>query len=128
MMDASHLKRHVPTLMGYWERRRQARKNQLPKFLRPLSRWPILWQMAVNVGIISTLTYLIVNQDDFVSEAGPAIGLVICVLLLIYTLIEGFELKNRYKKTPRYRLAVVNFWLMWIAAVMIPVSVVTFLP
>ena len=61
-------------------------------------------------------------------EAVPAIGLVVCLLTLIYTLISALQLKNRYHKAPGYRWAVANLWIMGVAALLFPASVAFFLP
>jgi hypothetical protein len=127
-MNRETLKRTLPTLMSYLERRRKVAKNQLPKHLRPLPRWPIVLQIILNLAIVITLATLMINRDDFVTEAGPAVGLVICLLLLIYTLISALQLKHRYQKAPGYRLAVINVWIMGVAALMFPLSVAFFLP
>ena len=114
--------------MGYWERRSRAAKNKLPKHLRPLPRWPIVVQMVFNLGITATLTTLMIHQEDYVTEAGPAVAMVICLLTLIYTLISAFQLKRRYKNIKGRRLAQINFWFMAIALLMFPLSVAVFLP
>lgn len=122
------LKKALPTFFGYWERRSLAAKNRLPKHLRPLPRWPLLIQLALNTGIIAALAVLMINKDDFVTDAGPAAVLVICLLLIIYTLISGFQLKHRYQNVQGHRLAVLNFWVMLMALLMFPLSVAFFLP
>ena len=122
------LTKHLPTVMTHLERRRKKAENQLPKHLRPLPRWPIVLQMVLNVAIAFTLAWLMINRDDFMTEAVPALGLVVCLLLLIYTLISALQLKLRYHKLPGHRLAAINVWLMWTAALMFPLSVAFFLP
>ena len=122
------LKKSLPTLMTYLERRQKAAQNQLPKHLRPLSLWPIFLQIALNVSIIITLSWLMISRDDFMTEAAPAVGLVVCLLFLIYALITALQLKQRYHKLPGHRWAVINVWLMALAAVMFPASVAFFLP
>ncbi|OGR90136.1 MAG: hypothetical protein A2992_08955 [Elusimicrobia bacterium RIFCSPLOWO2_01_FULL_59_12] len=127
-MNRDTLKKALPTLMGHLERRRKVAQNQLPKHLRPLPRWPIVIQLALNSGIFITLSWLMLNRDEFLTEATPALGLVVCLLLLIYTLISAMRLKQRYKHLPGRRLAALNVWLMGLAALMIPLSVAYFLP
>ena len=113
--------------MGFFERRRGRVKNQLPKHLRPLPRWPIYLQMALNLAIAITLSTLMINQDDYLTDAGPAVGMVVCLLFLIYTLISAFQMRHRYEKTKEHRLTVINLWLMGIAFLMFPICVGTFL-
>jgi hypothetical protein len=127
-MNKEKLKKHLPTLMNHLERRRRAATNRLPKHLRPLPLWPIVLQMVLNLSIVITLATLMIERDDFVTEAAPAVGLVGCLLLLIYTLISALQLKQRYQKIPGHRLAVINLWMMGLAALMFPMSVAYFLP
>jgi hypothetical protein len=127
-MKKETLHKHLPTFMSYIERRRAAKRNQLPKHLRPVPRWPIVAQMALNAGIFFILCYLMINRDEFMTEAAPALGLVICLLMLIYSLITALQLKQRYRKIPGERLAKLNVWLMGVAALMFPISVAFFLP
>ena len=54
--------------------------------------------------------------------------MVVCLLLLIYTLITALQLRHRYQKTPHQRLTRLNLWMMGIAALMFPMSVAYFLP
>jgi hypothetical protein len=127
-MDKQTIKNALPTISHFWEKRQAAKKNQLPKHLRPLPRWPIVIQIALNLGIIVTLSTLMLNRDDYLTEAGPAIGLVLSLLFLIYTLISALQLRQRYKKAPGYRWTQVNLWLMIVAAILFPIGVACFLP
>jgi hypothetical protein len=127
-MKKETLHKHLPTFMSYVERRRLAKANQLPRHLRPVPQWPIVVQMGINGGISFTLGYLMFNRDEFMTEAAPALGMVICLLLIIYTLITALQLKQRYRKIPGQRLASLNVWLMGVAAFLFPVSVAFFLP
>jgi hypothetical protein len=127
-MNRDKLKASLPTIMAFWERREQRLRNQLPRHLRPLPSWPIWLQIALNIGIAITLASLMANRDEFFSEAVPAMGMVICLLLCIYTLISAVQLKSRYLKTPLHKLAQINLWLMIIAFLMLPASVSYFLP
>src|SRR4051812_46007271 len=102
-MKKEMFKKALPTLTTYLERREKAAKNQLPKHLRPLPRWPIVLQIALNSGIIFTLSWLMMSRDEFMTEAAPAVGMVVCLLLLIYTLITALQMKARYFKLPGYR-------------------------
>ena len=52
------------------------------------------------------------DRDDYVSEAGPAIALVICLLLLIYALISAVRMRRAFEKTRGLRLAKINLVLM----------------
>jgi len=122
------LKKAVPTLMGYVERREKAAQNQLPKHLRPLSAGPVYIQLALNTAIVFTLCWLMMNRDEFMTEAAPALGLVICLLFLIYSLITALKMKHRYRSSPLRRWTVINVWLMWLAALLFPASVAFFLP
>jgi hypothetical protein len=128
-MDITSLRKYLPTFFSYWDRRREATRNRLPKHLRPPSKMPLFAQMAINLAIITALSYLMIYQDDFVTEAVPGIVLVVCTLMMFYTLIKAFEFKNRYKGLRGYhRWALLNFWLMWLAALFVPMTVVAFLP
>jgi hypothetical protein len=127
-MNKDAIKKALPTVTGYLERRRKKAENQLPRHLRPLPMWPIYFQMALNLGLILTLSWLMSNRDEFMSEATPALGLVICLLTTIYTLISALQLKRRYSKSPGFRWAKWNVWLMGVAALMVPLSVAFFLP
>lgn len=122
------LKKALPTVMGYLEKRKKAKQNQLPRHLRPLGKGPIWFQMGLNAGLFFTLCWLMWNRDEFVTEAAPAIGLVVCLLLLIYTLITALQLRARYDKLPGHRWASLNVWLMGAAALMFPLAVAFFLP
>lgn len=127
-MNSSTLKRWVPTLIHYLERRQHTAKNQLPKHLRPLPLWPLWLQIVINIAVMTTVILLIVNRDDFLTEAAPGMGLVICLLTLIYTLISAFKLRHRYQKVKGRHLALVNLGLMIAAFVSWVVSIVMFMP
>ncbi len=127
-MDSAKWKHALPTVASFWERRRQTAQNQLPRHLRAPSKWPIRFQLLLNLGILITLITLMLNKDDYVSEAGPAIGLVVCSLLLIYTLIAALQLRQRFDKIDGQKLAKVNVWLMVIAFLSLPLAIATFLP
>src|SRR5262245_48578156 len=114
-MKTEKLKKALPTVAAYLERRREHARNQLPKHLRPLPYWPIYLQMVLNIAITSTLIWLMLSRDEFMTEAAPALGLVICLLLLIYTLISALQLKQQYDKAPGYRWTKINMGLMVIA-------------
>jgi hypothetical protein len=126
-MKKETLNKHLPTVMTYLEKRRAAKRNQLPKHLRPLSKKPIVFQIVLNLGIVFTLSWLMFNRDEFMTEAAPALGMVICLLLLIYSLINALQLRQRYQKIPGQRLAKLNVWLMGCAALLFPMSVAFFL-
>src|SRR5262249_18466677 len=106
---------------------KQAAKNQLPKHLRPISRRPILFQMLLNIAIGIFLCGLMWNRDEFMSEATPAIGLVTCLICLIYTLITALQYRHRYTKAAYQRLTTMNLGLMGFAAFLWGSSVVYFL-
>src|SRR5258708_7962732 len=112
VMSSMSLKETLPTFHHLVEKHKEAQKNQLPKHLRPLPKSPILFQMGLNSGIIAMISWLMMNQDEFDNEAKPAIGLVVCFLVLIYTLISAFQLKVRYEKLRLARLTKINFWMM----------------
>lgn len=126
-MDKAKIKAHLPTIPGYLEKRRKAKANQLPKHLRPPEIYPIWIQIILNIGVMVTLLNLIVDRDDFMSEAGPAVGLVVCLLLLIYTLITALRLRHAYDKTRGQKLAKINFVLMVLAFLLWAASIVVFL-
>src|SRR5579864_113498 len=104
-IDKAALKSKLPTFMGYWERRQKAAYNQLPKHLRPPAIWPIGIQMAINTAVFLALVTLMVNKDDYVTDAGPAITMVVCLLVLIYTVINGVRMRNHYQNTRGHRWA-----------------------
>ena len=126
-MDKQSLHKHVPTVMTYLEKRRAAKKNQLPKHLRPLPIGPIFIHMALNLAIFAMLCYLMLNRDEFMTEAAPAMGLVVTLMLLIYSLISSFQLKRRHAKTTAARWTRLNQWLMWWAALWFPIAIAYFL-
>jgi hypothetical protein len=127
-VDSEKLKHALPTVFGYLEKRRAAARNQLPKHLRPLQRRPILFQIALNAAIGFALCWLMWNRDEFMTEAAPAVGLVISLIFLVYTLITAMQYRSRYAKTPHDRLARINVWVMAVAALLWPASVAFFLP
>lgn len=126
-MDASKWKEKLPTFFGYWEKRRQAARNQLPKHLRPVPRWPIALQLLLNMGIIITLCTMMIEREEYLTEAGPAIVLVVCLLLLIYTVISAFKLRRRYAGIKGYRWARFNFWVTALAFLCWPAAIAVFL-
>jgi hypothetical protein len=126
-MDIAKLKAHLPTIPQYLEKRRKAKQNRLPKHLRPLDVWPLWVQIALNSGLIMTLYNLMVNRDDYLSEAGPALVMVGCLLLLIYTLISAVQKRHIYHNIRGQRLAKLNFALMVLAFLLWAGSIVVFL-
>jgi hypothetical protein len=126
-MDVAKLKSRLPTIPNYLEKRRKAKQNRLPKHLRPPEIWPIWIQIALNSGLIITLYNLMVDRDDYMTEAGPAIVLVVCLLLLIYTLISAFRLRYIYPSGRGRKLAKWNVGLMILAFLFWAGSIVVFL-
>jgi hypothetical protein len=126
-MDKTKIKMHLPTIPRYLENRRKAKANQLPKHLRPPEVLPLWIQILLNSGIIIALCNLMVDRDDFMSEAGPAIALVACLLLLIYTLITAVRMRHTYEKTRGEKLAKLNIGLMVLAFLLWAASIVVFL-
>jgi len=126
-MDKTTLQTHLPTIAHYIEKRRKAKANQLPKHLRPPETRPLWVQVFLNSALIVTLCNLMVDRDDFMSEAGPAITLVICLLLLIYTLITALRMRQLYEKTRGQKLAKLNVALMVLAFLLWAASIVVFL-
>lgn len=122
------MKEHIPTFVGIYEKRKLAKKNRLPKHLRPISLWPIAGQMALNIGILSALLNVIVNKDEYLTDAGPAISMVVCLLLLIYTVISAVHLKKLHTSSRGAKLARINFWLMLAALISWPACVAVYLP
>src|SRR4051812_32944489 len=104
MMNSARIKTHLPTVSAYIEKRRREKQNRLPKHLRPPAIWPIWIQIALNRGLIITLANMMVDRDDYVSEAGPAIALIVCFLLLVYALISAVRMRRFYEKTNGRRL------------------------
>ncbi len=111
-MNKGKLRDYFPTLPKLLEKRRRAKENLLPKHLRPRPVWPIGVQVLLNVGLLVTLYNMMIDRDDYASEAAPAIVLVICLLLLIYTFLSAVRLKHRYAVGRGRRLAKLNVWLM----------------
>jgi hypothetical protein len=126
-MDKIDIKTHLPTLSQFLEKRRKAKANQLPKHLRPPEIRPVWVQLVLNSALIITLCNLMVDRDDFMSEAGPAITLVICLLLLIYTLITAMRMRHTYDKSRGEKLAKLNVGLMMLAFLLWAASIVVFL-
>ena len=126
-MNTSKIKARLPTIPKYLEKRRKAKQNRLPKHLRPLQIWPIWIQIALNSGLIITLYNLMVDRDDYMTEAGPAIVLVVCLLLLIYTLITALRLRHTYALLRGKKLATLNMVLMVFAFLFWAGSIVMFL-
>jgi hypothetical protein len=127
-MNREKIKKALPTVAAYLEKRQKAKQNQLPKHLRPLPTTPIIFHVLLNSAIIATLVYLIANRDEFLTEGGPGLALVVCLLLLIFTLVSAFTLRSRYSKIAGQRLASWNMRLMWIAFVLWAATVAFFLP
>jgi phosphatidylserine synthase len=127
-MDTAKIMTRLPTLSAYLEKRRKARQNRLPKHLRPLVIWPVGLQIALNTGLIVALCNLMTDRDDYVTEAGPAVVLVVCFLLLIYTMITSVRLKRFHSGMRGERLAKINLGLMIIAFLLWAASIVAFLP
>ncbi len=114
-MDKKKLKEHLPTIPNYLEKRRKAKENQLPKHLRPIPVWPIGVQMILNAALILTLYNMMIDREEYLTEAGPAIVLVVALLVLISTFINAFRLKRRYAGIKGSRLTKINFWMMIVA-------------
>ena len=119
---------HLPTVATYFEKRKKAKLNRMPKHLRPLEVWPLWIQLALNSALIIALFNLMVDRDDFLTEAAPAIALVICFLILVYTLITAIRLRRVYAKIRGQKLATINLWLMIVAFLFWSGSIVVFLP
>jgi len=127
-MDTGKIKSQLPTIPKYLERRRKQRQNQLPKHLRAPAIWPLWVQLVLNSALIVTLYNLMVDRDDYLTEAGPAMVLVVCLLILIYTLISAVRLRRIYDKIKGHKLAKVNLGLMMLAFIFWAASIVVFLP
>jgi hypothetical protein len=128
MLDATKINALLPTFSAWLEKRRKARRNRLPKHLRPPEIWPIWIQIALNSGLIVTHFNLMIDRDDYLTEAGPAIAMVLCFLFLIYTLISAVRLRRHHESLRGRRLAKVNLGLMVIAFLSWAGTVVVFLP
>lgn len=127
-MNTNKMKTHLPTVAAYMDKRRKAKENRLPKHLRPLPTWPIWIQLFLNSALVIALFNMMVDRDDYLTEAGPAIALVACLLLLIYTLISSIQLRRRYYNIRGARLAKLNFVVMIIAFLSWAGTIVVFLP
>jgi hypothetical protein len=128
LMDATQIKNYLPTLADWWEKRRKKKQNQLPKHLRPPEIWPIWIQIALNAGLIVMLCNLMIDRDDYLTEAGPAIAMIVAFLFLIFTMIEAVRYRRHYENTRGTRLAKINFVLMILAFLSWTGSIVVFLP
>lgn len=126
-MDQSSLKRHVPTVTRWLERRAEGKRNRLPAHLRPRPVWPIWIQVLLNLALIYTFFHLMLNRDEFFSDTGPASVLAVCTLVLIGTIIEGLRYRKLYHGKPGARLAKTNFILLCIAFISWPFAIATFI-
>ena len=97
-MDVARIKTIFPTLSAWREKQRKEKQNQLPKHLRPPEIWPIWIQIALNVGLIVMLCNMMIDRDDYLTEAGPAIGMIVAFLFLIFTVIEAVRYRRHYEK------------------------------
>jgi hypothetical protein len=127
-MDAAKIKTYLPTLVAWWAKRRKEKQNRLPRHLRPPAIWPLWIQIALNTGLIVILCNLMINRDDYLSEAGPAIAMGICFLFLIYTIIEAVRMRRFYDKMRGVKLAKANIALTILAFLSWAGSIVVFLP
>lgn len=127
-MDMNKWMAYLPTVSAYVRKRRLAKHNRLPKHLRPPEIWPLWIQIALNSGLIIALCNLMIGRDDYLTEAGPAVAMVVCFLFQIFTLIEAVRYRRHYAKTRGSRLAAVNFGLMIVAFLSWAASIVVFLP
>lgn len=126
-MDKSKLKTHLPTIPRYLEKRRKAKANQLPAHLRPRPVWPLGVQLLLNAALIYTLYTMMVNREDYLTESGPAVILVACLLVLISTFINAFRYKRRYATGKPSRWAKVNIVLMVLAFIFWCLSIIVFM-
>jgi len=127
-MDAAQIKAYLPTAAAWWDKRRKERQNRLPRHLRPPAIWPLWVQIALNTGLIVTLCNLMINRDDYLTEAGPAISMGVCFLFLIFTIIEAVRKRRFYVKMRGARLAKFNMVLMVLAFLSWAGCIVVFLP
>jgi|GEM_PF-1843054 len=127
MTLSTGLKHYVPTVAGWLEKRAAIKKNRLPEHLRPRAVWPIWIQIILNAAIAYTLLHLMFNRDEYFTETGPALTLGICIFLLIFTIIEGFLYKNRYRGKPGARLTKINLWFLGFAFLCLPIAISIFL-
>src|SRR5258706_6279537 len=104
-MKIDKLKKHLPTVSNYLDKKRKSKETGLPKRLRPREIWSLWIQIVLNSGLIIALFNLMVDRDDYLTEAGPAIVLVVCLLLLIYALISAVRLRRFHEKIRGQKLA-----------------------
>ena len=121
------LKRYVPTVAQWLQKRADVKKNRLPEHLRPRPVWPVWIQIALNILIAYTLLHLMLNRDEYFTETGPAFTLGVCTFMLIFTIIEGIRYRNRYRGKPGAKLAKINLWLLGIAFLCLPLAISIFL-
>jgi len=126
-MNRDVLKEKIPTFLSWWETRQKARQNQLPRHLRPMPIWPVKVQCVLNLAVFYFLYSLMVDQDDYLTDAGPAMIMAACLILLLFTLPTAIRMKRRYQGLPGQRWTKVNFWLMGLALVMWPLTVAFYL-
>ena len=127
-MDVAKIRKHLPTVAAWWDRRRKEKENRLPRHLRPPAIWPLWIQVALNIGLIVTLWNLMIGRDDYLTEAGPAITMGICFLVLIFTIIESVRMRRFYDKRRGVKLSKVNMVLTILAFLSWAGCIVVFLP
>lgn len=126
-MDNAKLKSTLPTLSRLLDKVRAPAAPQLPKHLRPQATWPLAVQLALNAGLIITLYNMMIDREEYLSEAGPAIVLVICLMVLISTFINAFRLRRRYATGKPKRFASLNFGMMILAFIFWCASIIVFM-
>lgn len=100
----------------------------MPDHLLPPPTWPIYVHLALNFGIAYALYSVMVDQDEYLTDYGPAIVMSICIILLLYTGVSAVRFKRRYRGLRGGKLAKINFWVMLMAALLWPATVVFYLP
>ena len=126
LIDQEKLKTKLPTFYNYLEKRRLAKINQLPKHLRAPEQWPIALQIALNISLLYTFIYLMWYREEFVTEAYPGMAIVICTVFLFYTVPAAIRLRRKFKGIKGSRWTHLNFWIMIIAAFLLPVTIAYF--
>ena len=125
LMNTATMKRNLPTLYQLLHSRQKKRLQQLPKHLQPISLWPLRFQIFMNVVFIFTQITLLVKRDDFLTEVGPAIPMIISLLFLFYAVVSAFQARSSFHKGRGARLAKANFvlavifFLSWAGTVVI---------
>jgi hypothetical protein len=127
-MNTVALKRNLPTFFGFIEKRRKLRQKRLPKHLQPLPLWPVWFQVALNFLLIGTNLTLIWNKDEYLTDVGPSIPMIVGLLFLFYAVISAFQLRSQFFKGRGARLVKIDIALTVLSFLTWTGAIVAFLP